>query len=83
MYICTLLSFYSINNSHRSNLKRIKDLLLSDTIEDDHVDDEDSGSDNDSDFVPVESDDTSTNEHISEESDKSIYLDFHSVMKLV
>jgi hypothetical protein len=52
MYICTLLSFYSMNNSHRSNLKRIRDLLLSDTIEHDHVDDEDSGSDNDSDFVP-------------------------------
>jgi len=52
MYICKLLSFYSMNNSHRSNLKRTRDLFLSDTIEDDHVDDEDSGSDNDSDFVP-------------------------------
>jgi len=55
-----------MNNTYRSNSKRIKDLLLSDTIEDDHVAGEDSDSDNDSDFVPVESDDTSTNEHISE-----------------
>ncbi len=53
MYIFTVLSFYSMNNSHRSNLKRIRDLLLSDTIDDHHVDDEDSGSDNDSDFVPA------------------------------
>ncbi|CAF2806956.1 unnamed protein product [Rotaria sp. Silwood2] len=60
-----------MDNTYRSNLKRIRDLLLSDTIEDDHVASENSDSDNDSDFVPVESDDTSTNEHISEESDKS------------
>ena len=71
MYICTLLSFCRMDNTYRSNLKRIRDLLLSDTIEDNHVASEDSDSDNDSDFVPVESDDTSTNEHISEESDKS------------
>ncbi|CAF2682152.1 unnamed protein product [Rotaria sp. Silwood2] len=60
-----------MNNTYRSNLKRIRDLLLSDTIEDDYVTGEDSDSDNDSDFVPIQSDDTSTNEHISEESDIS------------
>ena len=65
MYICTLLSFYSMNNTYRSNLKRIRDLLLSNTIEDDHVAGEVSDSDNDSDLVPVKSDDTSTNEHIN------------------
>ena len=60
-----------MNDTYRSNLKRIRDLLLSDTIEDDHVVDEDSDSDNDPDFVLVESDDTSADEHISEESNLS------------
>ncbi|CAF3757597.1 unnamed protein product [Rotaria sp. Silwood1] len=60
-----------MNNTYRSNLKRIRDLLLSDTIEDDYVTGEDSDSDNDSDSVSIESDHTSTNEHISEESDIS------------
>ena len=58
-----------MNHTYRSNVKRIRDLLLSDTIEDAYVTGENSDSDNDSDFVPIESDDTSTNEHISEDSD--------------
>ena len=58
-----------MNNTYRSNVKRIRDLLLSDTIEDSYVTSENSDSDNDSDFMPIESDDTSTNEHISEEFD--------------
>ena len=58
-----------MNHTYRSNVKRIRDLLLSDTIEDDHVASENSNPDNDSDFMPIESDDTSTNEHISEDSD--------------
>ena len=58
-----------MNHTYRSNVKRIRDLLLSDTIEDDYVTSENSDSHNDSDFISVESDDISTNEHISEESD--------------
>ncbi|CAF2934079.1 unnamed protein product [Rotaria sp. Silwood2] len=60
-----------MNNTYKSNLKRIIDLLLSDENEDDYITSQDSDLENDYDFVPVESDDTSTNEHILEESDKS------------
>ncbi|UJR18282.1 hypothetical protein I4U23_005185 [Adineta vaga] len=60
-----------MNNTSKSNLKRIRDLLLSDENEDDYITSQDSDLENDYDFVPDESDDTSTDEHISEESDAS------------
>ena len=60
-----------MNNTYRSNVKRIRDLLLSDKIGDDYVTSESCNLDNDSNFMPIQSDETSTNEHISEESDIS------------
>ncbi|CAF5181164.1 unnamed protein product [Rotaria magnacalcarata] len=57
----------------KSNLKRIRDILLADEngINNDVNDNQGSDSDNDSDFLATESDDTSNSEHISEESDLS------------
>ncbi|CAM4965128.1 unnamed protein product [Rotaria socialis] len=57
----------------KSNLKRIRDILLADEngINNDVNDSQGSDSDSDSDFLATESDDTSNSEHISEESDLS------------
>ncbi|CAF4278018.1 unnamed protein product [Rotaria sordida] len=57
---------------HKSNLKRIQEILLTDNNESDDIGDG-QHSDSDSKYDPIvtESDDTSTNEHISEESDSS------------
>ncbi|CAM4851589.1 unnamed protein product, partial [Rotaria magnacalcarata] len=57
----------------KSNLKRIRDILLADEngINSDLNDNQGSDSDSDSDFLATESDDTSNSEHISEESDLS------------
>ncbi|CAF1931286.1 unnamed protein product [Rotaria magnacalcarata] len=57
----------------KANLKRIRDILLADEngINNDVNDNQGSDSDNDSDFLATESDDTSNSEHISEESDLS------------
>ncbi|CAF4129171.1 unnamed protein product [Rotaria sordida] len=57
---------------HKSNLKRIREILLTDNNEIDDIDDgQDSDSDSEYDPIVTESDDTSTNKHISEESDSS------------
>ncbi|CAF4321146.1 unnamed protein product [Rotaria magnacalcarata] len=57
----------------KSNLKRIRDILLADEsgISNDVNDNQGSDSDSDSDFLATESDDKSNSEHISEESDLS------------
>ncbi|CAM2727098.1 unnamed protein product [Rotaria socialis] len=57
----------------KSNLKRIRDILLADEngFSNDVNDNQGSDSDSDSDFLATESDDTSNSEHISEESDLS------------
>ncbi|CAM4958383.1 unnamed protein product [Rotaria socialis] len=57
----------------KSNLKRIRDILLADEngINNDVNDNQGSDSDSESDFLATESDDTSNSEHISEESDLS------------
>ncbi|CAF4918967.1 unnamed protein product [Rotaria socialis] len=57
----------------KSNLKRIRDVLLTDEnrINNDVNDNQGSDSDSESDFLATESDDTSNSEHISEESDLS------------
>ncbi|CAF5209280.1 unnamed protein product, partial [Rotaria magnacalcarata] len=57
----------------KSDLKRIRDILLADEngISNDVNDNQGSDSDSDSDFLATESDDTSNSEHISEESDLS------------
>ena len=57
----------------KTNLKRIRDILLADEhgINNDVNDDQSSDSDSESDFLATESDDTSNSEHISEESDLS------------
>jgi hypothetical protein len=63
-----------MNATHKSNLKRIRDVLLADEneIHNDFSDNQGSDSaDSDYDFVANESDDTSNSEHISEESDLS------------
>ncbi|CAF2134247.1 unnamed protein product, partial [Rotaria magnacalcarata] len=54
----------------KSNLKRVRDILLVDEngINSDVNDNQGSDSDSDSDFLATESDDTSNSEHISEES---------------
>ncbi|CAF3845480.1 unnamed protein product, partial [Rotaria sp. Silwood1] len=59
--------------ANKSNLKRIRDILLSDTNgTDDYItDDQELDLDSDFDTSAIESDDTSTDEHISEESDSS------------
>ncbi|CAF3698644.1 unnamed protein product [Rotaria sp. Silwood1] len=59
--------------ANKSNLKRIRDILLSDTndTDDDITDDQESDLDSDFDTSAIESDDTSADEHISEESDSS------------
>jgi hypothetical protein len=54
--------------TNKSNLKRIRDILLSDMND---TDDQKSDLDSDFDISAAESDDTSTDEHISEESDPS------------
>ncbi|CAF4200535.1 unnamed protein product, partial [Rotaria sordida] len=57
---------------HKSNVKRIREILLTDNNEIDDIDDgQDSDSDSEYDPIVTESDDTSTNKHISEESDSS------------
>ncbi|CAF4360634.1 unnamed protein product, partial [Rotaria sordida] len=57
---------------YKSNLKRIQEILLTDNNESDDIGDgQDSDSDSEYDPIVTESDDTSTNEHISEESDLS------------
>ncbi|CAF1441178.1 unnamed protein product, partial [Rotaria sordida] len=57
---------------HKSNLKRIREILLTDNNEIDDIDDgQDSDSDSEYDPIVTESDDTSTNKDISEESDSS------------
>ena len=55
----------------KTNLKRIRDILLADEhgINNDVNDDQSSDSDSKSDFLATESGDTSNSEHISEESD--------------
>ena len=57
----------------KTNLKRIRDILLADEhgINNDVNDDQSSDSNSESDFLATESDDTSNSEHISEESDLS------------
>ncbi|CAF5194746.1 unnamed protein product [Rotaria magnacalcarata] len=57
----------------KSNLKRIRNILLADEngINNDLNDNQGSDSDSDSDFLATGSDDTSNSEHISEESDLS------------
>ncbi|CAF5158501.1 unnamed protein product [Rotaria magnacalcarata] len=57
----------------KSNLKRIRDILLAEEngISNDVNGNQGSNSDSDSDFLATESDDTSNSEHISEESDLS------------
>ncbi|CAF4128115.1 unnamed protein product [Rotaria sordida] len=61
-----------MNTFHKSNLKRIREILLTDNNEIDDIDDgQDSDSDSEYDPIVTESDDTSTNKHISEESDSS------------
>ncbi|CAF3223579.1 unnamed protein product [Rotaria socialis] len=57
----------------KSNLKRIRDILLADEngFSNDVNDNQGSDSDSDSDFLATESDDTSNSEHVSEESDLS------------
>ncbi|CAF2070860.1 unnamed protein product [Rotaria magnacalcarata] len=57
----------------KSNLKRIRDILLADEneISNDVNDNQGSDSDSDSDFLATESHDTFNSEHISEESDLS------------
>ncbi|CAF3337934.1 unnamed protein product [Rotaria socialis] len=57
----------------KSNLKRIRDILLADEngINNDVNDNQGSDSDSEFDFLATESDDTSNSEHISEESDLS------------
>ncbi|CAF1412176.1 unnamed protein product [Rotaria magnacalcarata] len=57
----------------KSDLKRIRDILLAEEngISNDVNDNQGSNSDSDSDFLATESDDTSNSEHISEESDLS------------
>ena len=57
----------------KTNLKRIRDILLADEhgINNDVNDDQSSDSDSESDFLATESDDTSNSEHRSEESDLS------------
>ncbi|CAF5225554.1 unnamed protein product, partial [Rotaria magnacalcarata] len=57
----------------KSNLKRIRDILLADEngINNDANNNQGSDSDSDSDFLATESDDTCNSEHISEESDLS------------
>ncbi|CAF1258452.1 unnamed protein product [Rotaria sordida] len=62
-----------MNTTQKSNLKRIRDILLTDEHEINNNFSDNQGSDSDSeyDFVATESDDTSNSEHISEESDLS------------
>ncbi|CAM4942568.1 unnamed protein product [Rotaria socialis] len=57
----------------KSNIKRIRDILLADEnrINNDVNDNQGSDSDSESDFLATESDDTSNSEHISKESDLS------------
>ncbi|CAF4362258.1 unnamed protein product, partial [Rotaria sordida] len=57
---------------HKSNLKRIGEILLTDNNETDDIGDgQDSDLDSEYDPIVTESDVTSTNKHISEESDSS------------
>ncbi|CAF3018952.1 unnamed protein product [Rotaria socialis] len=58
---------------HKSNLKRIRDILLADEnkINNDVNGNQGSDSDSESDFLATESNDTSNSEHISKESDLS------------
>ncbi|CAF1486160.1 unnamed protein product [Rotaria sordida] len=62
-----------MNTTQKSNLKRIRDILLTDEHEINNNFSDNQGSDSDSeyDFVATESDDTSNSKHISEESDLS------------
>ncbi|CAF4170500.1 unnamed protein product, partial [Rotaria sordida] len=63
---------HRMNTIHKSNLKRIREILLTDNNEIDDIDDgRDSDSDSEYDPIVTESDNTSTNKHISEESDSS------------
>lgn len=55
-----------MNNTCKSNLKRIRNFLLSDKIEDNYIANQDSDLENDHDFVSVESHDIFTNKHVSE-----------------
>ncbi|CAF0947299.1 unnamed protein product [Rotaria sordida] len=62
-----------MNAIQKSNLKRIGDIILTDENEIDDNISAGQNSDSDSEYDPdaIESDDTSANEHISEESDSS------------
>ncbi|CAF1333922.1 unnamed protein product [Rotaria sordida] len=62
-----------MNTIQKSNLKRIRNIILTDENEIDDNISAGQNSDSDSEYDPdaIESDDTSTNEHISEESDLS------------
>ncbi len=73
LYVFTFFCFYSMNKTHKSNFKRIREMLLTDRNEtDENVHDYPNfDSDNEYDPIDTESDDTSTDEHISEQFDSS------------